>query len=264
MSRGVIFAKTMRDHRRGIVAWGIGISVLVLVMSLMWPSVRDMPDLKRLLANYPEALRKVFKIDTFSTPAGYLNAELFSLILPAVFLVFAIGRGARLIAGEEEDRTLDVLLCTASSRSRVLVEKAAALVVTVLALGAILFGAMLLASWSIGMHLAMADIAHGTAALTALSIEFGLVALAVGAVTGRRSTAIGVATLIAAAAFVLYLLGQLVSAVEPWRGISPFTQALDAGPVGPEWSLGIVTLVVTSAVLPALALPWFNRRDIRS
>ncbi|MBK5286932.1 MAG: hypothetical protein JJE46_00560 [Acidimicrobiia bacterium] len=264
MNRFVIFTKTIRDQRRGIFAWGISIAALVVVMALMWPTVRDMPDLKRLLSNYPEALRKIFKIDTYGTPAGYLNAELFSLILPAVFLVFSIGRGARLIAGEEEDHTLDVLLCAAPSRSRVAFEKAAALVVTVGALGGILFMTMLLSSWAIDMRLAIGDIARGTIAVTALSIEFGLLALAVGAISGRRSTAAGISTLIAAAAFVLYLLGQLITAFEPWRGLSPFTQALDHGPLGPEWSIGTIAMCACGAAVFAAALPRFTRRDIRT
>ena len=33
---------------------------------------------------------------------GFLNAELFSLMLPVLFLIYAIARGARLVAGEEE------------------------------------------------------------------------------------------------------------------------------------------------------------------
>ncbi len=264
MTRFAVITKTLRDQRRGLIAWGIGVAALVIVMSLMWPSVRDMPDLEKLVDNYPEALRKVFKIDTFTTPTGYLNAELFSLILPAVFLVFSIGRGARLIAGEEEDRTLAVLLCSAPSRTRVATEKAVALVMTVIALGGILFAAMLVASGIVGMRLALGDIARGTIALTALGIEFGLVALAVGAFSGRRSTAVGVATLIATAGFVLYLLGQLIAAIEPWRGLSPFAQALDRGPLGADWSIGTLVLLATGAAAFGAALPRFLRRDIGS
>ena len=64
----------------------------------------------------PETLRNLFGGD-FTTPAGYLRSETFSALGPILFLVFAIGAGARAIAGEEEGRTLDLLLSTPIRRS---------------------------------------------------------------------------------------------------------------------------------------------------
>ena len=63
---------------------------------------------------------------------------------------------------------------------------------------------------------------------------------------------------------MLYLLGQLVAAVEPWRGLSPFTPALDHGPLGPDWSIGTPVLLATGLAVFALSLPQFARRDIRT
>ena len=134
-----VFTKTLYDQRRSFIGWALGVGALVIVMAAMWPSVRSMPGLDKFVRNYPEALRKLFNLKTFKTGSGYLNTELFSLMIPALFLVFGIGHGARLIAGEEDERTLDVLLSTGCSRRRVLLEKGAGLVVVVLGLGLVLF-----------------------------------------------------------------------------------------------------------------------------
>ena len=134
MSRVPIWMRTVRDQRRALLGWSLGVAALVFVMALVWPTVRDMKDIQKFLDNYPEALRKLFRLDSYGTGAGYLNSELYSLMVPAIFLVFSIARGARLVAGEEEDGTLDVLVCVAPSRGRVVLEQAGALATVTLAL----------------------------------------------------------------------------------------------------------------------------------
>ncbi len=51
--------------------------------------------------------------------------------------MFAIGAGARAIAGEEEGRTLDLLLSTPIRRSQVLLDKWISMVVTTLGLATV-------------------------------------------------------------------------------------------------------------------------------
>ena len=136
-----VFLKTLRDLRRGLLGWSIALVLLVAVMAALWPSIRDIPDLDELLASYPAVMRELFDVEAISTGAGFLNAELFSILLPALFIVFAVGRGAQLVAGEEEVGTLEVLLATPASRARVLLDKAAALALaaTVAVVGYVLY-----------------------------------------------------------------------------------------------------------------------------
>ena len=62
----------------------------------------------------------------YTSPAGYLRAELFALLGPILFLVFAIGAGGRAVAGEEEVRSLDLLLSTPLTRTQIVRDKAIA------------------------------------------------------------------------------------------------------------------------------------------
>ena len=82
-----VFVKTLRDQRRALVGWSIGLAVLVLLEAALWPTVRNMGNLQDFIANYPEALRELFKIDQFATGNGFFNGELYSLMLPILFLV---------------------------------------------------------------------------------------------------------------------------------------------------------------------------------
>jgi ABC-2 type transport system permease protein len=94
------------------------------------------------------------------------------------------------------------------------------------------------------------------------SVEYGCLALTVGAATGRRAVAIGLPATAAVAAYVLYAAGMLVDAVEPWQPMSPFSQALTGGPVGAGLPLAYVWMAVGAIVFIAASMPIFDRRDI--
>jgi ABC-2 type transport system permease protein len=257
-----LYLKTLRDQRHALLGWSVGVSLLVLVECALWPSIRDMPHWDQLISSYPEAMKKLFSVDAMTTGRGFLDAELFTLLLPALFIVFGIGRGARLLAGEEDDGTLEILLVTPLSTTRVLLEKAAALVTSLAVLGVVLAVTTQVCSWVFGLGLGPGASLTGSLAVTLLGVEFGCLALAVGAVTGRRGAALGVATVAATAAYVLYAAATLVSSLSGWRGWSPFDQVLSRGPLA-SWLPGsaawvlLVTLVVVAA-----AAPRFARRDI--
>lgn len=257
-----VFTKSLRDVRRAFVGWSIGMIALVLLEAALWPSIKDMPDLSRFLESYPEPMRELFNLEDFGTGAGFMNAELFSLLLPILFIVFAVGRGARAIGGEEEAGTLDILLVTRISVTSLVLQQAAALVVMQLALGAVLFLAFLIFTTPFDLGIGVVDLTGATLAMVGLGIEFGLLALAVGAVTGRRAIAISVASVAAVGTYVLYVAGQLVSGVEPWQPISPFYQVLSGGPLGAGIPARYLWLPLVGAVLVAAAIPVFSRRDI--
>jgi ABC-2 type transport system permease protein len=257
-----VFAKAWHDQRRALVGWGIGLTLMVMLETALWPSIGRMPDIQQFLDTYPEAMRELFNLDDFRTGAGFLNAELFSAMVPILFLIYAIGRGARAIAGEEEAGTLDVLLVTRMTTARLLAEQAAALLAGLSALGAVLYTAVLAGSALFGLGVGAGPLLSATLATVLLAFEFGCLALAAGAVTGRRAVAIGVAAAAAVAAYLLYVAGQLVTAVEPWQPLSPFTQAIGGGPIGAGFQPEHLVMPVIAVLLLAAAAPAFARRDI--
>lgn len=102
----------------------------------------------------------------------------------------------------------------------------------------------------------------GSLAMVLLGVEFGWLAVAVSAVTGRHVVATAVASATAVAAYVPYAAGGLVEELQPWQGISPFDQALSAGPLGGGVPWAFLRMPTTAAVFVALAVPVFDRRDI--
>lgn len=259
-----VYLKSLRDQRRAWIGWSIGIALLVLLEAAIWPSIRDMSAWKDLLAAYPEPMRKLFNLDEFTTGAGFMNAELFSAMLPLLFIIYGIARGSRAIAGEEEAGTLDVLLVTRVSPTRLVLQQAASIVTGLLLLGAVLAVVLLAGSAVFDMGLSVAGLAVATLSMVLLGTEFGWLALALGAAFGRRAIAIGGSTALAVASYVLYAAGQIVESVQPWQPISPFHQALNNGPLSATVPISYIWMPIAAAVFVLLAIPVFNRRDIAS
>ena len=149
-----VFLKSLRDLGRAFFWWSLGLVGLVALMVSVYPSVRDNEALNKLVNDYPAALKGFVafggEIDYVSA-AGYLGSELFSLMVPLLLLVAAIGAGARAIAGEEERGTLDLLLAHPMSRRRVALEKLAALIAEIVGLGIVLFAALEVGSRAVAL-----------------------------------------------------------------------------------------------------------------
>ncbi len=255
-----IFSKTLRDQRWALVLWSLGIGALLLVMAALWPTVRDLIDAD-LLAALPEALVELFDIDDMVTGVGFLNTEVFSILMPGLFIAYGVGRGAHAIAGEEQDGTLEVVLVSRLSRSRIALEKAAALAVSLTVLGAVGFAFTLLASSLADMGIPASYAANGALAMMLIGLQHGALAFAVGAASGRRGLAVGVAATVAVMGYVLHVAGVLVDGLEAWQPLSPFTQAIAAGPLSDTVPLGFAWLALAAVVFVVAALPRFTRRD---
>jgi ABC-2 type transport system permease protein len=186
-------------------------------------------------------------------------------MIPLLFLVAAIGAGARAIAGEEEKGTLDLLLANPVSRRRVLLEKLGALIVEVLALGLVLWLTLWIGGSATTMKVSGAHLGAGAASAALLAIVFGTIALMVGAATGKRGLASGLAAALAVAAYVVNSLAPLVSALEPLQKASPIYHYAVADPLRKGLSLTHAGILLGMTVVAAvLAVAAFDRRDIRT
>jgi ABC-2 type transport system permease protein len=118
--------KSLRDIGRGFLWWSLGLAGFVALIVSVWPTVHSNPSLNKLAQDYPEALQAFLAFGgavDYSSAAGYLGIELFSLMVPLLLLVAAIGTGAGSIAVEEERGTLELLLANPVSRTKVVLEK---------------------------------------------------------------------------------------------------------------------------------------------
>jgi ABC-2 type transport system permease protein len=258
-----VFAKTIRDQRRALLWWSLGFVGTVLLYTAFWPTIREnASQFNDYIAKLPEAVRNLIGGD-YGTPQGYVQAEMFSLLLPVLLLVYAIGAGARAIAGEEESGTLDLLLSTPIRRSRVLLDKLGAMVGASLLLAMLAWGSIVAIGRLFGLTVGLVNLAAAAANLFLLGVAFGSIALAVGAATGNRGMAIGATSGLALVTFIVNTLAPSVPAIKPLRFLSPFYYYADHKPLSNGFNGADIGVLAGIAVVAALvALAAFDRRDL--
>ena len=266
MLRNVLL-KTLRDQRRAYVGWGAGVILLVAMYVALWPSIKGQPSMQDFLDQMPAALRNLFAMSgaDMSTPTGYIQIELLSFMGPVLVLLYAVGSGSSAVAGEEDHRTIELLLTTPVSRARVIVDKAIAMVLGTLGLSALLGVALVVEGAVAGMELPADKVAAAMVHLGLLGLVFGSLALAIGAGTGRLGLSRAVPVALAVMAYVVNGLGALVDWLTPFQRLSPFYQYSAHDPLREGVSWPSITVAVTTVVVLVVAAVWsFDRRDIGS
>lgn len=264
--RAEIAGQMLRGGRRALTAWAAAFAALVALYAVMWPSIRGNNRWQDLFNTLPQTYRAIFTASgqlDLSTPAGYLGIELMGFLGPALMAVYAIGTGAAAIAGEEGRGALEVTLSAPVARGRVLAERAAALLVDLIAVSAATGLTMWVFSLAYGMHLGVAAIAAASAALGVFGFFTGAVAMALGAGTGSAALARGLAALVAVASYLVNALAQVTSTLRPVRPLSPFYLLFGNEPLQhglrPAGALSVLAVSLALVVVGGIA---FGRRDL--
>lgn len=258
-----ILRHTLRRERRGLLWWTLGLTAAVLSTLAFYPSIRDSPELNDVVANLPESVKALIGGDDLLSAAGYLNTRLFGLLLPALFLIYAVSLGAGAIAGEEERGTLDLLLSLPLSRRALLLQKSGALLLLTAALGVALWLMLWLGARLVSMAISAGALAAAVFSLVLLALVFGALALAIGAANGRRGRAVGLAAAVAVASFLISSLAPLNARLKPLRLLSPFSYTTGANPLRNGLNGGhlAVSVALIAALVTAATLA-FDRHDI--
>ena len=256
------FGRALHEQRRALVGWAAGLGTTVILELSLFPTVRA-TDLSKLVASYPEAVKQLFSVGDFSSGPGYVRAELFSLVVPMLLVVLGVLWGSDAIAGEEERHTIDLLLTHPISRRRALVEKAAAVAAGIFVVSTVVLAALVVGDVAFHVRVGAARLASGVVATALLAVLYALVALALGAATGRRGAARGVSAALAVAAYLVSSLAPLVSWLRPWRTASPWYHALGVDPIAHGLSPShVAVLVVLAGLVLAAGAIGFDRRDL--
>src|SRR5579864_4762172 len=122
-----IFSKSIRDYWVPMLAWGCGLAVfMTAVVATATPAVVT------AFMSLAHIISLIGDLYAMNTPEGYITFRYMETSWPILLSIWPILAGARLVRGEEERGTMDVLLATSQSRTRLLLEKVGALVIALL------------------------------------------------------------------------------------------------------------------------------------
>jgi len=263
-----VLGKSIHDQWRAVLAWSAFAAILPAVYVALYPALGTgsmMQVMQQFIDQMPEAFKAFFAATglDMTTAEGFLNIELFGFVGPLMLLALAIALGASATAGEEESGTADLLLANPIRRSRVVVEKSAAMFLWTAAVAAAVWFGVGTAALVFGVQLRLDHVAGALVSLALLGVAFGGVALVAGALIAKRMAAIAIATMLALVAYFVNTLAPLITGMAGWRVLSPFYWYIGNDPLrhglDPAHVLALVAL--TAACVVAAAVIW-ERRDI--
>jgi len=257
---------TLWQRRWSLLWWCLGVACLIILTISLYPAFHDQNALNQQLSQLPQAAKSLFS-DTgdFFSPQGYLSSQVFYLTLPLLLSVLTIGMGSSLIAREEDDGTLELLLSRSISRGRLLVAKAFSGLIILIIVGAVVVISSVLTAKFAHINIPLLNIAVASLLTINLALLFGSIAMTV-TMFGRsaRIASIGFTALIAFGGYIVASLAGVArwlvwpAKFSPYHYFSPGDALY--GHFGWQNPAG---MLAASLILMFIAWLAFRRRDLR-
>lgn len=254
------------QKRWSVLIWCGGVTAFIALNLLLYPTVRDQAaQLNQVLEELPQATHSLFSDSSeLLSPTGYLSTRVFYLLLPLLFSVLAIGLGSSLLAKEENDGTIELLLSRPLSRARLLTGKALSGLVILGTIGLAALTSTLFFSWLVEIAVPLKNITLTMVMMLVLCLLFGSAAFLMTAL-GRwgRAASIGVAVFFALSSYLVTSLSSIASWLIwpskflPYHYYRP-TEVLEGNFSWPNFLI----LLSTSLILGILSWIAFRRRDL--
>jgi hypothetical protein len=151
-----VFIKTIFENKKALAWWSLGLATYVLVNVAFYPDFKGQTEFDELLKS--EAVKALSgNVSSFTSPEGYLNAQIFALVAPLLLIVYAVGRGTDAVAGEEGRGTLPSLLANPITRESVIWQKFAAMKTTIFLLAFVHFATLAALAPSFELDISLAN-----------------------------------------------------------------------------------------------------------
>ncbi len=258
-----IFLKTLRDYRVAILGWGIGMGLVVVSPMASVAALVTTPQEREQLVSL--AATFAWNADTVAvdTIGGYATFKI------GIFIFLIAGwpllAASRMLRGEEDRGSLDVLLSLPRPRLRVALEKLAAMWTALLAMG-VLIGLLAFA----GGKKFGADFGLGDGLLFGLNLALicaviGGVALLISQFTQERGPAAGWTAGLLLIFVVLDMVHRVVPNTEWISRLSPIYYYNLSKPLVPSYGTnagGMLVQLALAVLLSGAAVWLFQRRDV--
>jgi ABC-2 type transport system permease protein len=258
-----VYLKTLREVRIAILGWGIGMGLLMYAVLAATPSLINTPQARAALVSLAPSYAWLAAPVDIASPGGYATWKYGLTIL--IIAIWPLLACSRLLRGEEERGSFDVLLSLPRGRIRIVLEKMAA-VWTALLLMAVLIGLLTFA----GAGYAKADFGLSESLLFGLNLAlisgfFGSLALLISQFTQERGTASGLTGALLIVFIVLDMVHRVIPNTEWISRFSPVYYYNLSKPLIPSYGTNVgamLLLLALSVVLIGASLAIFARRDI--
>ena len=227
-----VFTKTTRDRQLGLLVGALSIAVLLwygmAVYRTVYVSFYD---------QLPPAFLELMGIPAEGDVASLAFGAMYNLMGALTLAGLAISMGSASIAGEEANGTIGLVLGNPVSRRKVLLSKAASIVL----LAAVGVGILWVAAYAIpamlSVDIAGIDVEALVLVLLLNTVFYGFLAMVIGAWTGKGSTASGGAVAVMMVGYIGSGVFPLIEGLGNWAKIFPWYYFSSSQPMlnGVNW-----------------------------
>jgi len=258
-----LFIKELRMRRGGIIGWTAGLALWGSLVVVLYPSIGAQFEQLQL----PEFYEAFGPITAIGELPGFLTFEVFNFAVPIALAIYGLVLGTGVLAGEEDEGTLELLLALPIPRWQLVLAKALFIAVSL----AVVTAGLCLSAW-IGVEIIRdeIDVTIGASDLALVGLQswllvvaLAMISLFLGAYLPHRRQASTVGALILGASYLLNSLAQLTEELNPYRplSLSHYYDPHELMTSGPAWGDTLV-LAGVALVFLALALLSFQRRNV--
>ena len=197
---------------------------LIFINMIFYPSFKDQAaELQKSFANIPDSISQFIGGTDFFSPVGFLNSQIYFLMLPMILIILAIGLGSSLLAREEQDKTIEVILARSISRTKFMSAKVlAGLLIITLVTSVSLLTTVITAQVVNLEGVSAGSMLLATFGCYVLVLSLGAISFMFTALGKARGASIGVGTAFAVGSYIISSLAGTVSWLKVPSKFLPF------------------------------------------
>jgi putative exporter of polyketide antibiotics len=191
-------------------------------------------------------------------------STMFALMAPIVLLAYAVGLGSSAAVGEEESRTLPLLLANPLKRTGVMGAKTVVVIIGIVLITFMTWLAVQVSAAMVGMDISGQNVVAASMQLLGLALLFGGVAIGLSAWRGSSALGIGVAAVLAVASYFISTLLPVVDELADLARLTPWY--LYSGAEALSDGVDVVLLAMAigiGTIMLGLGLYTLPRRDLK-
>ena len=216
-----IFGKAIWDRKIGLFATSLGMFVFALLFTVLHESFAG--EVTRLANMVPSEFSAfVGDISAAATPEGFLAVELYSLFLPFAVAITGIAFASKAIGREEDSGTLELLLASPISRSKIFWQKLAAIKAILFIVAFSAFVGVVLGKALFVFDVNLVNVALASLSVFLLGLVYAMASLAGQALTGKTRLGTGIGAGLLVLTYVANVVSKLLDNLESLKYFSPF------------------------------------------
>lgn len=259
-----VFLKTLRDYRVAIIGWGIGMGVTIVSPMASVATLISTPQQRAALAGIAAQFAWNADAVAVTTIGGYATFKIGTFVFIAC--LWPLLAASRMLRGEEDRGSLDVLLSAPRSRVSIAVQKVAAMWTALVLIGLISGVIAYLGGVAFKAEFSLSDGLLWGLDLTLICMVFGGVALLLSQFTHERGPAAGATGALLIVFVVVDMVHRIYPGAEWFSRLSPIYYYNLSKPIIPSYGTnagGMVVLLALSVILTGAGIWLFARRDVR-